>query len=127
MIVLFVVSAHLTLASLFDEMPRLNYWLLEEYGKLANGWYELYLETRDDRSCSPKRIDDVRQNATKYLHELDDFVGIHASLTRKRNLFLGSWLTYATVCLTIHISQKKVAMRLRRNRNARLRRENLRA
>lgn len=127
MIVLFVASVHLTLASMFNEVPRLKLWLLEEYGKLANGWYELYLETKGDRSCSPKRIDDVRQNTTKYLHELDDFVGIHASLTRRRNLFLGSWLTYATVCLTIHISQRKVAMRLRRNRNARLRRENLRA
>ncbi len=127
MIALFAASAHLTLASLFNEMPRLNLWLLEEYGKLANGWYELYLDTRDDRSQSPKNIEKIRQATTSYLQELDIIAGMHASLTRKRNLFLGSWLTYVTICLTIRISQKKVWATLRRNRNARVRRENLRA
>ena len=127
MIVLFVASAHFTIASMFNEIPRLNLWLLAEYGKLANGWYELYLETKSDRSQSPKKIEKVRQETISYLRELDEITGMHSSLTRKRNLYLGSWLTYATICLTIHFSQRKVTARLRRNRNARIRRENLRA
>lgn len=127
MIVLMVASAHLTLASLFDEMPKLNLWLLEEYGKLANGWYEYYLEIKGDRTQSPKNIEKIRQATTSYLTEFDEIAGMHASLTRKRNLFLGSWLTYVTICVTIRLSQKKVAAALRRNRNARIRRENMRA
>lgn len=127
MIVLLIASAHLTLASLFNEMPKLNLWLLEEYGKLANGSYEYYLEIRDDRSQGPKKIAEARESAVSYFLELDEIIGMHASLTRKRNLFLGSWLTYVTICTTVRFSQKKEAARTRRNRNARIRRENMRA
>lgn len=127
MIVLLVASLHLTLASLFDEMPRLKFWLLDEYGKLCNGWYELYLDTKGDRSQSPRIIEEIRQATASYFREFDEITGMHASLTRKRNLFLGSWLTYATICLTVHVSRKKVVARLRKNRNARIRRENMRA
>ena len=127
MIVLMVASVHLTLASLFDEMPKLKFWLLEEYRKLANGSYEYYLEIKGDRTKSPKKIAEARENATSHFLELDEILGMHASLTRKRNLFLGSWLTYVTICVTIHFSQKKEVAKIRRNRNARIRRENMRA
>ena len=126
MIVLLIGSAHLTLASLFNEMPKLKLWLIEEYGKLANGWYGCYLETRDDRTQSPKKIAKIREVTIWYLLEFDEILRMQAALTRKRNLFLGSWVTYLTLCVMTRLSQRKVASALRKYQNDRVRRENMR-
>lgn len=127
MVALLVFSAHVTIASLFFELPSLNLWLLSEYGKLTEGWYEYYQETKSDRMQSPRRIDEVRKKAASFMLELDEMIGMHSALTRKRNLFLGSWMTYVTICVSVRLSQKRVVSTIRKSRSDRIRREKLRA
>lgn len=127
MILLFAVSAHLTMVSLFREWHPLKFLLLSLYLKSGNLWYEHYLETRNNRHASVKEITRTRKRSYDHMSEMDHVVSQHASITGDVALLCGSWIAYSAICAFAWMGVKFQTIALKDARNARIRQENLRA
>lgn len=127
MIMLFVISAHLTMASLVREWHPLKFLLLSLYLKSGNLWYEYYLETRGNRQVSVKEITRTRQRAYAHMSEMDHIVSQHAAITGTVALFCGSWIAYCVLCGFAWMGVKLQTLALKEAKNERIRQEKLRA